>query len=85
MIQNLGKSKRLTQKKYGNMVPILLLVHLDLLCSVMDIPTPKDGEIVGNQVHNEYWEKQNMKGIKEYCEKDVDVLIQIIKKLKELR
>ena len=58
---------------------------LDLLCSTMDIPTPKDGEVRGDKVHQEYWEKQNLKGISEYCEKDVDVLIQIIKKLKELK
>jgi len=58
---------------------------LDLLCSTMEIPTPKDGEVSGNKVHEEYWDKQNLKGISEYCEKDVDVLIQIIKKLKELK
>ena len=51
----------------------------------MDIPTPKDGEVKGDKVHYEYWEKQNIKGISDYCEKDVEVLIQIIKKLKELR
>ena len=58
---------------------------LDLLCSTMDIPTPKDGEVKGDKVHEEYWEKQNLKGISEYCEKDVEVLIKIIKKLKELK
>ena len=58
---------------------------LDLLCSTMEIPTPKDGEVNGNKVHEEYWDKQNLKGISEYCEKDVDVLIQIIKKFKDLK
>ena len=58
---------------------------LDLLCSVMDVPTPKNGEIVGSNVHDEYWINENLDGIKEYCEKDVDVLIQIIKKLKDLK
>jgi uncharacterized protein YprB with RNaseH-like and TPR domain len=58
---------------------------LDLLCSTMEIPTPKDGEVSGNKVHEEYWDKQNLKGISEYCEKDVEVLIEIIKKLKELK
>jgi uncharacterized protein YprB with RNaseH-like and TPR domain len=57
---------------------------LDLLCSTMGIQTSKDGEVVGNKVHEEYWTKQNIKGIVEYCEKDVEVLIEIIKKLKEL-
>jgi hypothetical protein len=57
---------------------------LDLLCSTMGIQTPKDGEVTGNKVHDEYWIEKNISGIIEYCEKDVNVLIQIIKKLKEL-
>jgi len=57
---------------------------LDLVCSTMGIPTPKDGEITGDKVHNAYWADQKLKEISEYCEKDVDVLIQFIKKLKEL-
>jgi len=58
---------------------------LDLLCSTMEIQTSKDGEVNGDKVHEEYWEKQNLKGISEYCEKDVEVLIQIIKKFKDLK
>jgi predicted PolB exonuclease-like 3'-5' exonuclease len=58
---------------------------LDLVCSTMGIPTPKDGEITGDRVHSEYWDKQNLEGISEYCEKDVDVLVEFIKRLKELK
>jgi hypothetical protein len=58
---------------------------LDLLCSTMEIQTSKDGEVNGDKVHEEYWEKQNLKGISEYCERDVEVLIQIIKKFKDLK
>jgi predicted PolB exonuclease-like 3'-5' exonuclease len=58
---------------------------LDLVCSTMDIQTPKDGEITGDKVHGAYWEEQKLTEISEYCEKDVDVLIQFIKKLKELK
>jgi len=57
---------------------------LDLLCSCMDIPTPKDGEISGDKVHNAYWIDRKLKEISEYCERDVQVLIDIIKKLKSL-
>ena len=57
---------------------------LDLLCSCLDIPTPKDGEITGANVHKAYWEEQKIKEITEYCEKDVDVLIEAIMKLKSL-
>jgi hypothetical protein len=58
---------------------------LDLLCSCMDIPTSKDGEISGDKVHNAYWFEDKLDLITEYCEKDVLVLIDIIKKLKELQ
>lgn len=58
---------------------------LDLLCTTMDIPTPKDGEVTGDKVHNAYWEQNKLKEITEYCEKDVEVLIHIIKKLKNLK
>jgi len=58
---------------------------LDLLCTTIGIDTPKDGDVIGQNVHNEYWVNQNLNGIKEYCEKDVNVLIEIIKKLKNLK
>lgn len=57
---------------------------LDLLCSCLNIPTPKDGEITGANVHSAYWEEQKINEITEYCEKDVDVLIEAIMKLKSL-
>ena len=57
---------------------------LDLMCSCLEIPTPKDGEVTGNKVHSAYWEEQKIKEIVEYCEKDVEVLIQAIMKLKSL-
>ena len=58
---------------------------LDLVCSTMGIPTPKDGEVTGDKVHNAYWVEQKLTQISEYCEKDVEVLVQFIKKLKELK
>ena len=58
---------------------------LDLMCSCLDIPTPKDGEVTGDKVHSAYWEEQKLKEISEYCEKDVEVLVEAIKKLKDLK
>ena len=58
---------------------------LDLMCSCLEIPTPKDGEVTGDKVHETYWEKQDLKSISEYCEKDVVVLVDTIKKLKNLQ
>jgi predicted PolB exonuclease-like 3'-5' exonuclease len=58
---------------------------LDLMCTCLDIPTSKDGEISGDQVHSAYWNDNKLTEISKYCERDVDVLIQTIKILKELR
>lgn len=58
---------------------------LDLMCTCLSIPTPKDGEVTGDKVHNAYWNENKLDAISEYCEKDVNVLIEAIKKLKELK
>jgi hypothetical protein len=58
---------------------------LDLVCSTIGIPTPKDGEVTGDKVHHSYWAEQKLRQITEYCEKDVIVLIDFITKLKELK
>ena len=58
---------------------------LDLMCTSMGVPTSKDGEITGEKVHNAYWNEGKLKQIAEYCEKDVKVLIDVIKKFKELK
>jgi predicted PolB exonuclease-like 3'-5' exonuclease len=51
----------------------------------LDIPTPKDGEINGGMVHEAYWGQSRLKEIAEYCEKDVNVLVDAIMKLKSLK
>ena len=58
---------------------------LDLMCACLDIPTPKDGEVNGGMVHSAYWEQSRLKEISEYCERDVEVLIDAIMKLKSLK
>jgi predicted PolB exonuclease-like 3'-5' exonuclease len=58
---------------------------LDLMCACLDIPTPKDGEVNGGMVHTAYWDQNRLKEIGEYCERDVEVLIDSIKKLKSLK
>jgi predicted PolB exonuclease-like 3'-5' exonuclease len=57
---------------------------LDLLCTCLEIESPKNGEVKGENVHKSYWEEDRLKEISEYCEKDVIVLVDIIKKLKSL-
>ena len=58
---------------------------LDLMCACLDIPTPKDGPINGGMVHEAYWSGGRLPEIVEYCEKDVDVLINAILQLKSLK
>ena len=67
--------------KFGNPSS---LASLELMCSSLGVESSKDGEVTGNRVHESYWIDGKLEQIKEYCEKDVDVLIQIIKELKEL-
>jgi hypothetical protein len=60
------------------------LGSLDLMCTVLDIDSPKNGEVKGDNVTTNYW-GGNHEEIKEYCEKDVKALIDIIQKLNKLK
>jgi hypothetical protein len=50
---------------------------LDLLSSVLGIPSPKD-DIDGSMVGKVYWHDHDLKRIVKYCEKDVLTVAQII-------
>jgi hypothetical protein len=60
------------------------LGSLDLICSVLDIDSPKNGDVKGDTVTTNYWDG-NHEEIKEYCEKDVKALVDIITKLNNLK
>jgi predicted PolB exonuclease-like 3'-5' exonuclease len=68
--------------KFGNPFG---LSSLELMCAAMGVPSSKEGEITGNRVHEAYWEHNQLNLIVEYCERDVLVLVDLIKKLKELK
>lgn len=59
------------------------LSSLDLICSVLEIDSPKDGDVRGDSVTTSYWEGKHEE-IKEYCERDVKALVDIITKLNNL-
>lgn len=63
--------------KYG-------LSSLDLICMSLQIDSPKNGDIKGSNVSVNFW-VDNYKEIKDYCEKDVKALIDIITKLNLLK
>ena len=56
---------------------------LDLLSTSLGIDSPKD-DIKGEDVTEVFWKEENYDRIKEYCEKDVYTLAQIILKLSNL-
>jgi predicted PolB exonuclease-like 3'-5' exonuclease len=60
------------------------LGSLDLICSVLDIDSPKNGDVKGDSVTTNYWEGKHEE-IKEYCERDVKALVDIITKLNNLK
>jgi hypothetical protein len=51
----------------------------------MDVQSPKVGDVVGNKVHNEFWNSGNLTAISDYCSKDVESTFNIVKKLFELQ
>ena len=63
--------------KYG-------LSSLDLICMSLNIDSPKNGDVKGNNVGTNFW-VDNHEEIKDYCEKDVKALIDIITKFNSLK
>jgi len=53
---------------------------LDLMCGVMDIESSKSEDMDGSKVHSVYWDEKNIDKINTYCEKDVVVLYEVVKK-----
>ena len=52
---------------------------LDLLCAILDIPTPKD-DINGSAVGRVYWHENDIERIKTYCQKDVLAIAQLMRR-----
>jgi DNA polymerase elongation subunit (family B) len=50
---------------------------LDLLATILDIPTPKD-DIDGSDVWRIYWEEKDLERIRNYCQKDTLTVAQIL-------
>jgi len=61
------------------------IASLELMCVSLGVESSKNMEVTGNKVHDAFWVKKDIKGIVEYCEKDVSVLIDVIKKIVELK
>jgi hypothetical protein len=54
---------------------------LNLLATILNVPTPKD-DIDGSMVRQVYWEEKNLPRIVHYCQKDVLTVAQILLRFK---
>jgi hypothetical protein len=63
-----------TQQKY---------LSLDLLACSLDVVSPKE-DIDGSQVHRVFWEEKDHAKISQYCEKDVETVINVLQKVARL-
>ena len=54
---------------------------LNLLAAIFNIPTPKD-DIDGSMVGHVYWEENDSKRIKTYCQKDVVTTAQLLRRFR---
>ena len=59
------------------------MTSLDLLCAILDIPTPKD-DINGSEVGRVYWQENDLKRISTYCQKDVLSVAQLMRRYNNL-
>jgi predicted PolB exonuclease-like 3'-5' exonuclease len=57
---------------------------LDLMCGVMGVESSKSDEMDGSRVHEVFYKEKNIDKINAYCEKDVKVLYEVVKKLQNL-
>ena len=61
------------------------IASLELMCVCLGVESSKTMEVTGNKVHEAFWVKKDIEGIVKYCEKDVSVLIDVIKKILKLK
>ncbi len=60
------------------------LSSLELVCASLNVPNPKDNEVNGSNMHNYYYNNNDINKIVEYCEEDVKATINLMKKLKQV-
>lgn len=61
------------------------IASLELMCISLGVDSSKNMEVMGNKVHDAFWNENKYQEIQDYCEKDVEVLINVVKKIKNLK
>jgi hypothetical protein len=55
------------------------------MCGVMGVESSKSEDMDGSKVHDNFWNKKDYNKINEYCEKDVEVLYNVVSKFINLK
>jgi len=76
--------KALDTKEMWNFGSFKGLSSLHLVCTLLGIESPKLGEVKGSNIHKSFYIDNNINEITEYCERDVECLIDIVSKVKNL-
>jgi len=76
--------KALDTKEMWNFGSFKGLSSLHLVCTLLGVDSPKLGEVKGSNIHKSFYIDNNINEITEYCERDVDSLIEIVSKVKNL-
>ena len=78
------ETRVLDTKELWNFNSFKGLSSLQLVCAALKIKNPKDNEVNGSNMHNFYYNNNNLNKIKTYCEEDVKSVINLIKKISAL-
>lgn len=76
--------KALDTKEFWNGTNPFTIAQLELISTVMDCDSSKGGPVTGGIVHKSYWEFGILDKIAEYCEQDVQALVDLINKFDNL-
>jgi len=76
--------KALDTKELWNFGSYKGLSALHLVCGVLGLDTPKEGKVDGTNIHRNYYENNNISEIKEYCEKDIHAVMDIVSHVQSL-
>jgi len=78
------ETKVVDTKEVWNFNSFKGLSSLELVCASLNVPNPKDNEVNGSNMHNYYYNNNDINKIVEYCEEDVKATINLMKKLKQV-
>lgn len=76
--------KAMDTKEFWNGTNPFTIAQLELISVAMDCTSSKEGPVTGGVVHQAYWDGGILDKIAEYCEQDVQALVDLINKFDNL-